>query len=471
MEAVREVPFEDVVAEDGPLDSIRVRLYFWVSSAVILLVLTLLLREGWVGVSGNLGQILLWGAVAAGADLMLVRLGRGVTLSMSLSVTLAAAALFSPAQAAMIAFLGSVDPMEFRGESSPSRMVFNRAQVACATAAAAWVFGAMPGDVRDWPQIAAWSLLALSADALINTAFVATATSLRQAVPPAEALRSLFGADAGPSAALYVSLGLVAPLIALVYQSAGAWALVAFLVPLALARIALVRAEYLRDALERMRTKDEAIRRSTKQLSDERRDERMVLAGELHDELLPALFKVHLMAQVIKQDLEAGRLLDLDSDLPELELATNEAQAIGRRTIGNLRRSTIGPGGLAETLALLAQQLESASSARIRLSLAEVTGTESALLVVYLIGREAMTNAATYSKAREIRTRLTEDDGMLRIVVTDDGIGFDEQRVDSQLHFGLLMMRERVEALGGRLVIDSRLGEGTTIAAAVPSTA
>jgi len=471
MEAAGELPFEDGADENQPLDSFRVRLFFWVSSAAILLLLAILLREGWDGIPGSLGQVLLWGAVAAGADLLLVRLGRGVTLSMSLSVTLAAAALFSPTQAAIIAFLGSVDPMEFRGESSPSRMLFNRTQVAGATAAAAWVFGAMPGDVRDWPQIAVWSLLALSADALINTALVATATALRQGVPPADALRILFGADAGPSAALYVSLGLVAPLIALVYQSAGAWALVAFLVPLALARIALVRAEHLRDALERMRAKDEAIRRSTKQLSDGRRDERMVLSGELHDQVLPALFRVHLMAQVIKQDLDAGRLLDLDSDLPELELAANEALAIGRRTMGNFRRSVIGPGSLAETLALFAQQLESASSARIRLSLAEVTGTESALLVVYLIGQEAMTNAAKYSKAGEIRARLTEDDGMLRIVVTDDGIGFDEQRVDSQLHFGLLMMRERVEALGGRLVIDSRLGKGTMIAAAVPSNA
>ena len=48
----------------------------------------------------------------------------------------------------------------------------------------------------------------------------------------------------------------------------------------------------------------------------------MVVAGELHDEVLPPLFKVHLMGQVLRQDLDSGQLLNLDCDLPELLSAT-----------------------------------------------------------------------------------------------------------------------------------------------------
>ena len=54
----------------------------------------------------------------------------------------------------------------------------------------------------------------------------------------------------------------------------------------------------------------------------------MALAGELHDEVLPALFKVHLMGQVLKQDLASGQLLQLEEDLPGLLDATLVAQAL-----------------------------------------------------------------------------------------------------------------------------------------------
>ena len=81
----------------------------------------------------------------------------------------------------------------------------------------------------------------------------------------------------------------------------------------------------------------------------------MVVAGELHDEVLPPLLKVHLMGQVLKQDLRAGRLLDLDDDLPGAAIRHPEvAQGAIREVLGDLRRSSLGPGGLTPTIRLLA---------------------------------------------------------------------------------------------------------------------
>jgi signal transduction histidine kinase len=54
--------------------------------------------------------------------------------------------------------------------------------------------------------------------------------------------------------------------------------------------------------------------------------------------------------------------------------------------------------------------------------------------------------------------------------VEDDGIGFEPESVDQQTHFGLSLMRERIEIVGGVLHIDSRAGEGTRILARLPST-
>jgi len=452
----------------GVDDSLAIRVFQLASSLGILVFLGFLIGSERADVDGSLPGILLWAAVALAADLMLVRVGRGVTLTMSLPVSLAAALLFPPAFAAIVAFVGCLDPMEVRGESSLSRAVFNRSQVALATTAAAFVFRLGDVDAAAWPAVALWSLVALGADFAVNAAFVVPTIVLRDRRSPLTALRLLFGSAPADSVVLYVSMGLVAPLIAAIYLAAGRWGLLFCLIPLALARGGLVRAERLHEAKERVATKDEALRRTTESVGEERRDERLALAGELHDEVLPPLFKVHLMGQVLKEDLDAGRLLDLDSDLPELLAATAASQTAIRHVVDQLRRSSLGPEGLVGTIRLLAEHLHSNGAPPVDLFLEDLDGSDEALLVLYQVAREAMTNAAKYSKAARITVRLWEEDGNGRLIVSDTGVGFEASNVDLRNHFGLQLMKERVESRGGKLVVESRLGEGTTVAAKLP---
>jgi signal transduction histidine kinase len=452
----------------GVDDSFAIRIFQLASSLSIFVFLALLVSSERLALDGRWSQIALWAAVALAADLMLVRVGKGVTLTMSLPVSLAAALLFPPAFAAIVAFAGCFDPMEVRGESSLSRAVFNRSQVALATTAAAFVFHVGDVNAAVWPAVALWSLMALAADFAVNAACVVPTIVLRDRVSPLIAVRHLFGSAPADSTILYVSMGLVGPLIAAIYLAAGGWGLLFCLVPLALARGGLVRAERLHEAKERVATKDEALRRTTESVSEERRDERVALAGELHDEVLPPLFKVHLMGQVLKEDLDAGRLLDLDSDIPELLAATAASQAAVRHVVDRLRRSSLGPEGLVGTIRLLAEHLQSSGAPPVDLFLEDMDGSDEALLVLYQVAREALTNAAKYSKARRITVRMWEEDRTARLIVTDTGIGFETSKVDLRNHFGLQLMKERVESRGGRLVVESRLGEGTTLAAKVP---
>jgi signal transduction histidine kinase len=452
----------------GADDSFAIRIFQWASSLAILVFLGLLVISERADLDGSLPEIALWTSVALGADLMLVRVGKGVTLTMSLPVSLAAALLFPPAFAAIVAFVGCLDPMEVRGESSFSRAIFNRSQVALATTAAAFVFHASDVNPAAWPAIALWSLLALAADFAVNAAFVAPTIVLRGGASPLTAVRLLFGSAPVDSTALYVSMGLVAPLTAAIYLAAGGWGLLFCLVPLALARGGLVRAERLHEAKERVATKDEALRRTTESVGEERRDERVALAGELHDEVLPPLFKVHLMGQVLKEDLDAGRLLDLDADIPELLAATAASQAAIRHVVDHLRRSSLGPEGLVGTIRLLTEHLQSSGAPPVDLFLEELDGSDEALLVLYQVAREALTNAAKYSKAGRITVRIWEEDHNGRLIVSDTGVGFETSNVDLRNHFGLQLMKERVESGGGKLVVESRLGEGTTVAAKVP---
>jgi signal transduction histidine kinase len=83
----------------------------------------------------------------------------------------------------------------------------------------------------------------------------------------------------------------------------------------------------------------------------------------------------------------------------------------------------------------------------------------------YYVVAEALTNVAKYANATAARVELHTRDGALDVDVSDDGVGGADRRGGS----GLSGLTDRVEALGGRLAVDSPLGRGTRIHAEFPS--
>ncbi len=266
----------------------------------------------------------------------------------------------------------------------------------------------------------------------------------------------------------YGCFGLLAVLLATVYGSAGNWGLVAFVIPLFLARQMFMRDRQLSKASDALERKTEVIRTVSARIADERRDERLSVAAGLHDEVLPPLYKVHLMGQVIRQDLASGRLLDLEGDIPSLLEAADNANEAIRLLIRDLRRSPLGPAGLAGTIRLLARHLEHEQQAKFDLSLEEVGGSSLTQLLVYQVAREAMTNAARYANAKRISVVLAVEQSAIRLLVEDDGCGFSPHQVDREAHFGIQLMRERVELIGGVFQVVSASGQGTSVIARFP---
>ena len=80
-----------------------------------------------------------------------------------------------------------------------------------------------------------------------------------------------------------------------------------------------------------------------------------------------------------------------------------------------------------------------------------------------------MRNALRHSRASEIAIAVSDENGVLRLTVADNGIGFEPHSVDQHTHFGLALMRERIEIIGGVLYVEARPGEGTRIVARLPS--
>jgi signal transduction histidine kinase len=88
-------------------------------------------------------------------------------------------------------------------------------------------------------------------------------------------------------------------------------------------------------------------------------------------------------------------------------------------------------------------------------------------VALFRIAQEALNNAAKHSSAKRITVGLEEKGGELVLSVIDDGKGFDPAAAPRG-RWGMTTMRERAEAAGGSLVVDSSVGEGTTVRAAVP---
>ncbi len=90
-------------------------------------------------------------------------------------------------------------------------------------------------------------------------------------------------------------------------------------------------------------------------------------------------------------------------------------------------------------------------------------------LALYRSVQEALHNIAKHSRARNVRVSLEENDGLLRLLVEDDGIGFTRKKCSQASSFGLWGMRERITALGGKLRVRSELGKGTVLRVTLPT--
>ncbi len=201
--------------------------------------------------------------------------------------------------------------------------------------------------------------------------------------------------------------------------------------------------------------------------------ERTRLARELHDTLAQGLAgaKLHidtaLSALADKPDL-ARRSMQCARSI------TTSSLAEVRRSIWVLRtQAATGEEGLAaslvESLAQLAGDHEVLPMVQVRGRLRTLpVDTERSLL---RIAHEAVTNALRHSAAKSIAVELDFDDNGLDLRVRDDGRGFCPERFlngHRGEHFGLLGIRERVQALGGTFTVRSRPGEGTEVACRLP---
>lgn len=200
-------------------------------------------------------------------------------------------------------------------------------------------------------------------------------------------------------------------------------------------------------------------------------EERRNLARELHDELGQYVTAIKTFAVAIGNKTRE-QMPDIESNAQTIVAAADHIYDGMHNIIRQLRPGALDNLGLKETLRDAVAEWQR-QNPELRFSL-EFSGDfghlgESLSINLYRIVQEAVTNALRYSDATQVDIVLAQDDnGDLRLSVQDNGVGMNLCKVDQTRHFGLLGMRERVQALHGQFELDSQLGEGTCIRVTVP---
>lgn len=198
--------------------------------------------------------------------------------------------------------------------------------------------------------------------------------------------------------------------------------------------------------------------------------ERRRVAIELHDELGQSLTALKINLQMgLRTSGEAAQELTQDS----LGIVEETLQQV-RNLATALRPSVLDDLGLAPALRWLAEQVAGRSgfSASVFFERGQPRLHTDIETACFRIAQEALTNISRHAQARSVAIRLTRQGQRLRLVVQDDGQGFDvaavHARASAGASLGVLGMQERATLIGGQLHIESEPGRGCVLTLSAP---
>jgi signal transduction histidine kinase/ligand-binding sensor domain-containing protein len=204
------------------------------------------------------------------------------------------------------------------------------------------------------------------------------------------------------------------------------------------------------------------------QLMRAQEQERIRIAGELHDGVMQEMLAVTMMLGTAKRripnDTEAKATLD------KAQQKLIQAGSDIRQLSHDLHPPLLQEAGLPKAVDAYCEQFSASCHIPIACDADErVDGlSRGAALALFRIVQEALGNAAKHGAAQRIAVRLAREGNIVSLEVADDGVGFDRHRLATRGGLGLVMMRERASQLNGTFDFVSAPGRGTTVRVVIP---
>ena len=224
--------------------------------------------------------------------------------------------------------------------------------------------------------------------------------------------------------------------------------------------------------LDRARVMETRLRRLSHRLLSAQEDERLRISRDLHDAIGQELAGINVGLAALKQGAaadsrELGTAITLTQQLVERSMKTVHHYA------WELRPTVLDDLGLVPALRSYVKAFTARTGIPVRFASSSKSTQPDAdrSLALFRVAQGALSNVERHARAKHARLSLKAVPGAVRLEVSDDGRSFDVHGMETakkERHLGLLVMRERVEMVGGTFSIVSSATRGTTVRADVP---
>ena len=200
--------------------------------------------------------------------------------------------------------------------------------------------------------------------------------------------------------------------------------------------------------------------------------EREKIAHDLHDSLAQELAFIHLKLGEAKRALMAENTSRVGELMRQIQKVAGSAYEDVRQAIFGLRKMVAKHLGLIPTLTEYLHEFSEQKDISVSLKADPKRIPEFPIqteVQLIRIIHEALTNVFKHSRAATSEVRFESDENEWRVVIQDDGLGFNVgDGHKKEFHFGLTTMKERAAAVGGELTVESEPGRGTKITVCLP---
>jgi len=195
--------------------------------------------------------------------------------------------------------------------------------------------------------------------------------------------------------------------------------------------------------------------------------EKSDLARKLHDELGGLLTAAKMDLSWLQARLEGAAIQER---LTQLGSVLDEAMDLKRRVVEELRPSLLDHFGLPTALRTYVESTctKAGLAAQIVVEHPCESMSKDTTIALFRVVQEGLSNIIRHAQAKTVKLELSGDERQCIVTLTDDGHGFDALSPQFRWSHGLMGMRQRAEALGGRLEIESRIGGGTRVRVEIP---
>ena len=225
----------------------------------------------------------------------------------------------------------------------------------------------------------------------------------------------------------------------------------------------------LRKSETALRQSRESLRTLAGRLMSAQEDERRRIAQELHDDINQQMAGLVIGIETLEQQLPKSAR-PLGKTLTELRGQAADLSDQIRHFAHRLHPSILDHLGLVPALKSYCEEFSQQTGVRATFRHREVPSEfpHELALCLYRVAQESLTNTVKHSGAKQARLSLTGTRDLLRLTVTDRGIGFSPEAGGNKRGIGLISMAERVRVLSGSLLVQSQPGGGTRVEACLP---